>query len=106
MTPIISPPSLSAQLATSGPTTQDSTDVPAPKILGRPPKNGVSRAPQPQQMQRDTELKKLEDHLKIVGPTMEKMGCVLASEERRRTFLDDEDFEDEVWGSEHDPGDE
>jgi hypothetical protein len=33
---------------------------------------------------------------------MDKMGCVLASEERRTTFLDDEDFEDEGWGSEHD----
>jgi len=49
----------------------------------------------------DAELKKLEHHLKIVGPTMGKMGCVLVDEGRRRTFLDDEDFEGEVAGSEH-----
>jgi len=33
---------------------------------------------------------------------MDRMGCILASAERRAVFLDDEDFEDEVYGSEFD----
>lgn len=52
----------------------------------------------------DAELKKLQHHQTIVGPTMGKMGCVLVDEGRRRTFLDDEDFEDKVQGSEHEDG--
>lgn len=35
---------------------------------------------------------------------MDRMGCVLANDERRRGFLDDEDFEDEVYGSDYDDG--
>lgn len=31
---------------------------------------------------------------------MDRQGCVLVSEERRRTFLGDEDFEDEIDASE------
>lgn len=46
------------------------------------------------------------EHKRLVGATMERTGCVLASEDRREGFLDDEDFEDEVYGSEHDPGDD
>ena len=65
---------------------------------GRPPKDGISKA------ERDlgAPLKKLEEHQRAVGPSMDRMGCVLATEERRAGFLDDEDFEDEVYGSEHD----
>lgn len=66
------------------------------------PNNG---APKPSHDQAivvlDAELKKLEHHQRIVGPTLGKMGCVLADEGRRASFLDDEDFEDEVEGSEH-----
>lgn len=42
------------------------------------------------------ELKKLEDHKKAVGVTMEKEGCTLANKKRRMGFLDDEDFEDTI----------
>lgn len=31
---------------------------------------------------------------------------MLADERRRQGFLDDEDFEDEVYGSDYDPGGE
>lgn len=102
MTPIISPATPTTQLQ---PQPTSSPGVPAVARRGRPPKDGISKSAQTS-VKQDTELKKLEDHLKVVGPTLERMGCVLASEERRQTFLDDEDFEDEGWGSEHDPGDE
>ena len=49
----------------------------------------------------DVELKKLEHHQRIVGPILGKMGCVVANEARRASFLDDEEFEDGVEGSEH-----
>lgn len=49
----------------------------------------------------DAPLKKLEEQKRIIGFTMDRMGCVLADEGRRRGFLDDEDFEDEVSGSEY-----
>lgn len=42
------------------------------------------------------ELEKLEDCKGIVGPTMDRQGCILASKERRETFLSEEDFEDVV----------
>lgn len=54
----------------------------------------------------DAELRELEDDQRIVGPTLGRMGCVFANEARREGFLDDEDFEDEVVGGEHDVQDE
>lgn len=70
----------------------------ATKPMDRPPKDGIPK------LERDAgaELQKLAEHKRIVGPTMDRQGCVLASEERRRTFLGDEDFEDVVEGSEVD----
>ena len=50
----------------------------------------------------DAELRKLVEEQRRVGWTIGKMGCQLASEARRQGFLDDEDFEDEVFGSEYD----
>ncbi len=41
-------------------------------------------------------LKRLEEHKRIIGPLMDRMGCVLVDDERRAAFLDDEDFEDEI----------
>ena len=80
------------------------TPQPAVRKPGRPPKHGgVAKATSTSGgVEKDPELSKLAQHQRLVGPLMDKMGCVLASEERRTTFLDDEDFEDEGWGSEHD----
>lgn len=50
-------------------------------------------------------LADLEEQKRAIGPTMDRTGCIFASDERRRTFLDDEDFEDEVSESEHDATD-
>lgn len=90
------------------PTAEEATDSPpqpAVRKPGRPPKHGgVAKAPVSAQagIERDPELSKLAQHQRLVGPLMDRMGCILASEERRTTFLDDEDFEDEGWGSAHD----
>ena len=69
------------------------------KRIGRPPKDpaGFSKA------ERDlgAPLRKLEEHKRAVGAVMGRMGCVLADEGRREGFLDGEDFEDEVFGSEY-----
>ena len=86
--------------------TTDSTEMPVQPLVrkpGRPPKlGGAPKVPAVHGVENDPELKMLADHQRLVGPLMERMGCVLASEERRQTFLDDEEFEDEGWGSEHD----
>lgn len=37
-------------------------------------------------------LQQMEEKKRIVGPALTKAGSRLASEERRRNFLDDEDF--------------
>lgn len=105
VTPIISPQFPTKTLQPTIPQTSDSE--PPPPIIkkpGRPPKYpGISKASDARGgVQNDPELSKLAEQQRIVGPLMEKMGCVLASEERRMTFLDDEDFEDEVVGSEYD----
>lgn len=108
MTPVISPraPIVQPIASTDGAADQTARDTtPIIRGRGRPPKDGIAKTPQ-NKVGGNTELKKLEEHQRIVGPTVERMGCVLASAERRQTFLDDEDFEDEGWGSEHDPGDE
>ena len=106
VTPIIQPAQPANTTSSTAPPNPQAT--PVVKRVGRPPKDGVAKAAagQASTYQKDAELKKLEEHLMVVGPTMERMGCVLASEERRGTFLDDEDFEDVGWGSEHDPGDD
>lgn len=83
---------------------------PLVKPRGRPRKDGAppgtvptaTKAEGKDGIERDPELRNLAQHQRLVGPLMERMGCVLASDERRTTFLDDEDFEDEVWGSDHD----
>ena len=75
--------------------------VPQVKRLGRPPKDSTDTAERDEK-EPAGQLRKLEAHLRTVGPTMDRMGCVLASEERRKTFLDGEDFEDVVDGSEFD----
>ena len=105
VTPIITPAptkSISTTTATQGTAGEDvrsSPPPPAPVMPrlgpGRPPKDGISKA------ERDitAPLKKLEEHQKAVGPTMDRMGCILANEQRRAGFLDDEDFEDEVYDS-------
>lgn len=41
-------------------------------------------------------LKQLEEQKRVVGVVLDRMGCVLADEERRKGFLDDEDFEDVI----------
>lgn len=48
------------------------------------------------------ELEELKTYKKAIGPTMGREGCVLVSEERRETFLGDEDFESVMYGSEFD----
>ena len=83
----------------------DSPPQPAVRKPGRPPKHGgvpKTATSTSGGVEKDPELSKLAQHQRLVGPLMDKMGCVLASEERRTTFLDDEDFEDEGLGSEHD----
>ncbi|CAD0109603.1 unnamed protein product [Aureobasidium uvarum] len=37
-------------------------------------------------------LQQFEEKKRIVGPALTKAGCILWTEERRRNFLDDEDF--------------
>ena len=108
MTPIISPPAAPKPAAAGE--SQQSATAPTPLVRrGRPPKDGIPKTPagaQAGKVLRDTELKKLEEHQRLVGATMGRMGCILANEERRDTFLDDEDFEDVGWSSEFDPGHE
>lgn len=72
--------------------------------MGRPPKDGIPKSER--DALKDSKLDELEQHKKAVGAVLDRTGCVLASEERRKGFLDDEDFEDEVYGSEHDDLDE
>lgn len=72
---------------------------------GRPPKHGgvpKTTVAGSEGTEKDPELSKLAEHQRLVGPLMDRTGCILASEERRTTFLDDEDFQDECWGSDHD----
>ena len=106
VTPVISPPMPKVALPTDTTTERTEMDIePLVKKPGRPPKLGgaANLAPAAKGgIEEDAELSKLAAHQRIVGPLMERMGCVLANEERRATFLDDEDFEDEGWGSEHD----
>lgn len=53
------------------------------------------------------ELNELEDHKKRVGVVMEKTGSRFVTDKRRRGFLDDEDFEDEIQSEgERPPADE
>lgn len=47
-------------------------------------------------------FRELREHVDAVGPALGRQGCILASEERRATFLDDEDFESVVYGKEFD----
>lgn len=96
VTPVISEPTPPPQVQTAAQSAQATFIAEVPKRIGRPPKDGIPR------LERDAgaELKKLEEHKAVVGPTMDRQGCVLVSEERRRTFLGDEDFEDEVDASE------
>lgn len=106
VTPIISPAPPKQARATAPTEGEDQQDSPRPPPIvqklgrGRPPKDGVSKA------ERDLRapLQSLEQHQRIVGPTMDRMGCVLANKQRRKGFLDDEDFEDEVSGSDYDDG--
>lgn len=106
VTPVISPSMPKANLPTNS--SNDAAEMPAqplPRKPGRPPKLGGPAKPAAGAqggIENDPDLSKLAEHQRIVGPLMERMGCVLANEERRATFLDDEDFEDEGWGSEHD----
>ena len=88
ITPVISPP----------PPQQSTNDMSHVPRVGRPPKDGVTKA------ERDVahELKSLEEHKRAVGAVMDRTGCVLASEGRRGTFLDGEDFEDVGFGGELD----
>ena len=113
VTPVITPAASRVKATTAKSEQDDAGDTahesspapptPAPKLgPGRPPKDGISKA----KAGTAAPLRELEQHLKIVGPTMDRMGCVLATDGRRRGFVDDEDFEDEVEGSEHDPGDD
>ena len=106
VTPVISPPMPKVALPTDTTTERTEMDIePLVKKPGRPPKLGGAAKLAPAAkggIEEDAELSKLAAHQRIVGPLMERMGCVLANEERRATFLDDEDFEDEGWGSEHD----
>ena len=106
VTPVISPPMPKVALPTDTTTDTAEMDIePLVKKPGRPPKLGGAGKPASSAqggVEEDAELSKLAAHQRIVGPLMERMGCVLANEERRATFLDDEDFEDEGWGSEHD----
>ena len=113
VTPIISPPVPIRPLPASQqqPADGDAGIVgsappqPAAKQRGRPPKHGgvAKAAPSAHRgVEHDPDLKRLAQHQRLVGPLMDRMGCVLASDERRTTFLDDEDFEDEVRGSDHD----
>lgn len=108
VTPIISPPPpKQPKAAATGQTDAEMPVLPSPGVQklgrGRPPKDGVAKA---SKAERDlgAPLKELEQHQRIVGPTMDRMGCVLANDERRKGFLDDEDFEDEVYGSDYDDG--
>lgn len=39
-------------------------------------------------------LQQLEEKIRVVGPGLDRGGCTLATAERRRGFIDDEDFED------------
>lgn len=105
VTPLISPASPKSKSVASAAAGGDVESTPPPPVVqrlgrGRPPKDGVSKA------ERDmgAPLKQLEEHVRLVGPTMDRMGCVLANEQRRKGFLDDEDFEDEVSGSDYDDG--
>ncbi len=106
VTPVISPPMPKATLPTDP--AAEVTEMPTQPTVrkpGRPPKNGGAAKialSAPGGIENDPELSQLANHQRTVGPLMDRMGCVLASEERRQTFLDDEDFEDEGWGSEHD----
>jgi len=101
VTPVITPTpppdsgsDLSAEIAATS-----SAPVAQP-LRGRPPKYGNSKSDV------SAPLRDLEIHQAAVGVTMDRMGCILASDERRAVFLDDEDFEDEVFGSEFDDSSE
>lgn len=105
VTPIIvpTPPKLATTLTTTR--LRPSSTSPAPPPLprlgpGRPPKDGSAAASRAEHRDLAAPLRKLEAHQRAVGAVMERMGCVLASEERRSGFLDDEDFEGEVEESE------
>ena len=90
VTPVISPapPKQARATATAEGENQQHSPPPPPTVQklgrGRPPKDGVSKA------ERDLRapLQSLEQHQRIVGPTMDRMGCVLANEQRRKGFLD------------------
>ena len=126
VTPVITPPAptpskptatptstpLAPASATAPETTASSSQLAVrprgrPRKDGEPPRAGgaVASGSNIGSIEKDPELRKLADHQRLVGPLLDRMGCVLASEERRLTFLDDEDFEDEVEGSEHDATD-
>lgn len=42
------------------------------------------------------ELEELEQQKAIIGPSMDRTGVRMANNKRRKGFLDDEDFEDEI----------
>ncbi|KAK5165416.1 uncharacterized protein LTR77_008945 [Saxophila tyrrhenica] len=109
VTPAIAPrtPAKSATSDTQQQDTlQETSPPPQPSSMEAygPSNPTETRGPKSATLVLDAELKKLEEQQRIVGPIMGKMGCVLADEGRKRTFLDDEDFEDEVEGSEHEDG--
>lgn len=41
-------------------------------------------------------LQQLEHKKRMVGPGLDRSGCTLVTESRRRGFYDDEDFEEEI----------
>ena len=99
VTPLITPTPPPESGSTVDLSIEAAATSPAPitqPLRGRPPKHGNSKSDV------SAPLRDLEAHQAAVGVTMDRMGCILASDERRAAFLDDEDFEDEVYGSEFD----
>jgi len=47
-------------------------------------------------------LQQLEEKRRVVGPGLDRAGCTLATEQRRRGFYDDEDFSDVIPAEEVD----
>lgn len=85
MTPVITPNSERRQASTSA----------TPAALRRPGE------PSQQPLTKDerkaaAELEELEQQKAAVGPSMDRTGVRMANSKRRKGFLDDEDFEDEV----------
>lgn len=51
---------------------------------------------QGQRLEGEKLLQQLEEKKRVVGPGLDRAGCILATAERRKGFYDDEDFDDVI----------